>query len=350
MRFLNVLPLALGVSSLLIPPQVDKETIHIQDLPVFQQADEFSLNCDGGCPVFPVRHDVNGIARVQAKTLDSKLVADIVVNGDEVFFNGQQVWPRTALPPTLSIKQPMVNGLEPPMTLVPVSSSIEYKPSKILSDDQEVVVVYPIEIEIMAVGNQVVKAERVELRVAQSAAGVGVYPSAIMPYRSSPLIDSCTNVWCRVRGTIALKYNEWREALANKFRSWRKCGRKSGHKIGNKTGGVRIVGGPNKFAPGATLHPHKHHGHHHRGGFFWFLRRAFRVVVIPIVLGLGIGMTIGAITKAIVLYVQRRRTSTHGEYAKVKQSEIEEGRASIDGPPKYEEVYGEEAEKEDEKK
>ena len=340
MRFLNVLPLALGVSSLLIPPQLDS------DIPAFQQADEFSLKCLGGCPVIPGGSSLEGVPRVQTKSLKSQLGVDVVVNAQRVLFNSQQVWPRTALPPALSIKQRMTGSLAAFMGFVPTSTSIEYKQDIILNNGHELVVIHPIEIEIMAVANQVVKAERVELRVAESSTGFGVYPSKKMPYRSSPLIDSCTNVWCRVRGTIALKYNEWREKAANKFRSWRKCGRKSGHKVGQQIGGVRLVGGPNKFAPGATLHPHGHrHGHHHRGRFFRFLKDAFRVVVIPTVLGLGIGMTIGAILKVLVSRVQRLRTPTHGEYFEVKQSDIEEGRASVDGPPKYEEVCGEEDEK-----
>jgi len=59
--------------------------------------------------------------------------------------------------------------------------------------------------------------------------------------------------------------------------------------------------------------------------------------LIPAILGLSAGLVIGGLSWLVLTQVKRIRAFRRGDYIVVEQ--VEEGRVSTDGPPKYEEVY-----------
>ena len=74
------------------------------------------------------------------------------------------------------------------------------------------------------------------------------------------------------------------------------------------------------------------------------IRRVLRNVVLPIFFGISAGLVVGAIavivSRIVVAIFMRFRRGGNATYEQLEQ-EVEEGRASVDGPPKYEDVYTE---------
>lgn len=353
MRFSYLLPLVLSANAFLVPTAVKEDVQITKKIPSSARADLIQLQCDGGCPVYLNKNVENGVPKIHTKHYSSKLIADVTVNDEKVLFNGRQIWPRTLAPP-LSMKQAIIQGDidEAYRGLMPVSSSLDYKTPEILVDSTTSMTIHPISIEILSLLNLVVHAESIEIRVAETEHGIGLLPSKIKPYKSSPYTDNCTTVWCRVKGTIAKKIHEWRIAATKKIGNFRGCGRKPVHKIN----GLPVKGGPAKYGPGSSFDlnrhrghgsHHEHHGHHH-GRVRGFFIGLFETFIFPTIFGLSVGLIVGSFFWLIINTIRRFRNISQADYVVVEQVEAEEGRAD---PPKYEEVYCEpQVESEDEKK
>ena len=349
MRFINLLPLALSANAFLVPTEVKEDVQITNKIPLSAKAELVQLECDGGCPVLLNTKIEKGLPLVHTQEYSSKLVADVTVNGDKVLFNGRQIWPRTIAPP-LSVKQSVKGDISEAFEgLIPASTSLNYKDPVILVDSTTSMTIHPISIEILSLLDVVVHAQSVEVRVAETENGIGLLPSKISAYESSPYTDKCTTVWCRVKGTVAKKFDEWRKAASKKISTLRGCGRKPVHKIN----GLPTKGGPAKFGPGSTLDPNRHHskgnhhGHHHER-VRTFFSGLLETVIFPAISGLIVGLVFGSFMWLSINTLRRFRNTAQVDYIVVEQIEAEEGRAE---PPKYEEVYREpQIETEDEKK
>ena len=349
MRFANLLPLALSANAFLVPTEVKEDVEITKKIPSSAKAELIQLECDGGCPVYLNLKVENGVPRVHTQDYSSKLVADVTVNDNKVLFNGQQIWPRTLAQP-LSMKQAIKGDIDEAFEgLLPVSTSVNYKDPVILVDSTTSMTIHPISIEILSLLDVVVHAQSMEVRVAETENGIGLLPSKISAYEPSPYTDNCTTVWCRVKGTVAKKFDEWRKVASKKIGSFRGCGRKPVHTIN----GLPVKGGPAKFAPGSTLDPNRHRGkeghhEHHHGPVRGFFISLFETVIFPTIFGLSVGLIVGSFFWLIINTLRRFRNTSQVDYIVVEQVEVEEGRIE---PPKYEEVYREpQIESEDEKK
>ena len=74
------------------------------------------------------------------------------------------------------------------------------------------------------------------------------------------------------------------------------------------------------------------------------IHRILRNVVLPVFFGISAGLVVGAIavliSRTVVAIIMHFRGGNRATYEQVEQ-DVEEGRASVDGPPKYEDVYTE---------
>lgn len=75
------------------------------------------------------------------------------------------------------------------------------------------------------------------------------------------------------------------------------------------------------------------------------IKRVFKHVLLPILIGIAAGMAASAvgmvIGRLVVMVWMRYRRRSGAIYTVVEQVEVEEGRASEDGLPKYEDVESE---------
>ena len=154
---------------------------------------------------------------------------------------------------------------------------------------------------------------------------------------------------CRARAVIAAKLAALKAAAVAKFNALRGCHRKI-------PGAVRphLVGGPAKFhaAPLSNdglhrghPHHHHHHGHHRHGHFRAAAGRMLHHVLLPILLGVFTGAFVGAVALFAFAAVRAlvRRVRGQRDYVVVVDQEAEEGRASAELPPRYEDAYVEPA-------
>lgn len=157
------------------------------------------------------------------------------------------------------------------------------------------------------------------------------------PYKPDPQADACATIFCRVRAIIAAKMSTFKEAASAKLGALRSgCMRKFGSSPTASNGRPRLHGGVDKYR--GRFHPQNAHQNRFRA----FVRRLIHHVLLPIFFGVFAGVLVG--TMAMVFYtvvrslVARARGRTSISYEPVEQ-EVEEGRASTDGLPKYEDVY-----------
>lgn len=357
MRLLNLLPLALSAGAFLVPADVHVE--ETKTLPISAKGETVELLCKGGCPVFTDGHSENGQPQTWTTLYPGKMVVDISVKDDKVFFNDKQIWPATGFT-TLSVKQTTEGDTYKAFDgLMTVSAAVAWEHTEVLMDEKNLIKIHPISIEIFSLLGQLVYAQRLEIRVAETELGIALLPSRIKEYKPSPLTDNCTNVWCRVTGIIVQKFNDMREAASRKIQGWRGCGQSKVHKVN----GLPVKGGPAKFGPGSSLNPNRHrhgkdqhhgkeqhHGHHkqHHGGQRGFWASFWEQLFFPGVFGLSVGLIFGYSCLLTLRALGRLRRQSQADYIVVEQVEVEEGLA---GPPKYEEVYKEpQVESEDEKK
>ena len=121
--------------------------------------------------------------------------------------------------------------------------------------------------------------------------------------------------------------------------------------------GPQLKGGPNKFAGKFPPRPHGQKPHHHHLGMhaaMHAIKRIFKHVVLPVMIGVAAGMAASAVgilvgQVIVLVWMKYRRNGKGPAYKRVEQ-ETEEGRASEEGLPKYEELEGTEVEVVDEKK
>lgn len=329
MRFLSLLPLALTASTLLIPPEISHASIRVdgklpETLPNKQSIKIKCPDCpialDGPTGSFPTAWMLAGS---KDKELRSGLRLDFAVEDNKLNMNGHQIFPPHPIGGITAKQITHMKGIKPFNGEIPLSTSIEHRPVQTIIGKDGVLTVHSISIEILGLGEHVVRTSGVMVRVAQLQDGqLRLLPLETTPYKHSPLADSCTNVLCRVKAIIASKIAALQAAAAARFGAFRGgCTRKAGH---------RVLGRPNKFMD-------KGHGHRN---FAHMFRHIVRHVVLPIFFGISTGMIVGAFSLLIWTEVARIRAVRRGAYESVEQLE-EQGRASMDCPPKYEEVYKE---------
>ena len=162
-------------------------------------------------------------------------------------------------------------------------------------------------------------------------------PIETTPYKPNAQADACTTILCRVKAIIAAKLSAFKEVASAKFGAFRSgCMRKFGSSPAASSGRPRLHGGVDKYR--GRFHPQAPR----QNRFTSIIRRIVHHVLLPILFGVFTGMFVGAMAMlfytAVRSLVLRARGCTRASYEPVEQ-EAEEGRASTEGPPKYEDVY-----------
>ena len=357
--------LALTVDAFLVPLEVsDEVTVDDSSLVPGAQKQTFNLECPG-CPIALETDDpaprVWKIVDGPNDQPSSKLVLDFAVEGGQVKLNDLPIFPPGPQGGLgLRAKQTTSEeSIKPYQQGVPLSTSIEIQPVEAVVGKDGVMKIHPISIEILGLSDHVVHTDTVRVLAAEGANGrvcrTGVRDNTLIltctqlmllpiettPYQHSPLKDTCPTVLCRVKATIAAKITAFRAAAAARFGLFRPgCMSQAGNKQGHR--GPHVKGGPNKFPGHRRPHGHGAHAHHHH--LRQALRRIIRHVILPIFFGITAGMVVGAfsmlIWTAVASIANRIRGSKPPAYESLAQAE-DGSRMSMDGPPKYEDVYTE---------
>ena len=155
------------------------------------------------------------------------------------------------------------------------------------------------------------------------SAQLKMLPLTTTKYQHQPLVDSCASILCRAKAILVTKLAALRAAAAAKMGALRGCYRKGPANAEQFRGKV-----------------HGHHSHHRHGGFRGVAGRMMRHILLPVLLGIFTGAFVGAV--AMIMFaagraiVRRVRGGQRGAYVPVGADDAEEGRASSDEPPKYE--------------
>ena len=332
--FKFLLPLALTAEALLILPEVSDTPMNLDGnlLEILTHKQSVKIKCPD-CPIALDGPSPNSLptawmlAGDNDKKLRSGLKLDFAVENNKLNMNGLQIFPPNPIGGIKAKQVTHMKGIKTFKGEIPLSTSIEHRPVEAIIGNDGILTVHPISVEILGLSEHVVRISGVIVRVAQLANGeLRLLPLETTPYKSSPIADSCSNVLCRVKAIIASKIAAFRAAAAARFGAFRTgCMRKAGHRKG-----PHVVGGPNKFLG-------KDHSRHN---FTHMFRHIIRHVILPIFFGISGGMIVGAFSFLIWTEITRMRAARRGVYESVEQLQ-EEGLVSMDGPPKYEEVYKE---------
>ena len=297
-------------------------------------------------------------------------------DGQTLKFNGVPFYPVTnpTLPPTLFVSQKRIDdqdtqlkGYEGNLRL---SYSLEYEEKKF--EEHTLITVM---MTIMGLDGQMIRVDNVEIKAVKALDGsvsastpVGL-PSgseanitqlilhSITAILASPDAPDakCENILCRVFAKLiagAVKAKTSAKGAVHRIKCF--CvnciHRITGHKVhkheGDKAGlpkfpyrkpdGTFELPTHIKFKPG-----HHGHHHHHRMGFFgktaMLARTAFKVVFVPILIGVAFGMAASAIGMlagqfVVFLWMKFRKTSTEASYTPLDTDEKEEA------PPAYQDL------------
>jgi hypothetical protein len=208
-----------------------------------------------------------------------------------------------------------------------------------------------LSIEVFGLADKAVKVDTVEVRFSETDNKLELFGVSVTPYskHSTPEGDACTTILCRVRVIIKNKLSSFREMAKNKFNKVRGGCNKFGLRPDRHYNNPKLHGGLPKYAGSATLAPggrnhphgwHRHHRHHHHGArrVFHVIGNVLKHVFLPLISGFAIGAAIISIAQAVAVLVVRRRRNNAAAYQHLDQKD-EEGRDSMDVPPKYEDEY-----------
>ncbi|KAK4697683.1 hypothetical protein P7C71_g451, partial [Lecanoromycetidae sp. Uapishka_2] len=292
--------------------------------------------------------------------VESDLEMKFDSDGKVLKFNGVPFYPISdpTLPPILFVsqkkKEGQVSNMEGFDGNLRISYSMEYDEKKF--KDASLVT---MTMTVMGLDGQMIRVDNLEIKAFKSPDGT-LKLLSITPVTPSP--DSpdakCENVLCRVFTKLLTgvkKAKSSAKGAAHKMKCFCvKCFHKlTGHKHPHHHKGMHGV--PHRRPDGNVELPshihvkpagqHGHHGHHHHHrGFFGrmigVLRTTFKVVLIPILIGVAFGMAASAlgmvVGQAIVFLWMKFRRTPEAAYEPLDTDEK-------DAPPAYQDVPASEA-------
>ena len=357
--FLSVAALALTADAFLVPPEVSSDSIASSG--VLDVATAFStskqiieLECQD-CHAAVGKDGVVGY-RVAKSNTGTKMSVEMkfAVQDGVLLLNGGPIYPppRPGSPPVLYTAKQTVAGPSRDFYdgLLPLSVAVEMKKTEMIEGSDGALKMHLIEVEAIGLGIFPIHVPTVHVKLAELEDGevrilqvvnhpsyalywrcvqVKLLPLSTTAYKHNSAADACTTIVCRARTVLASKLAAFKAAAASAFRG---CHRKlfgSAHEIKGKMHGHHAH--------------HAHHHHHHHGGFRALAGRMMHHIFLPILLGIFTGAFVGAVAmvvfKIVRATVHRARGGHGGAYLPVDAEEVEEGRVSGDGLPKYEDVY-----------
>lgn len=313
--------------------------------------------------------DAEGVVH-NVPVTDSRLRLTFSVDhGDEsdrLLLNGVLIYPQT--PSMTSFFEPvtapeMIESPNHPGTWFDVANpKIGYALSmhRPASTNEEMDLV-ELEFQLMEVDETFVHGiDKIEIKLLETASGkLLLGPSQIVPQHEGE--EECTSLLCK-----------WKSIIAHKFQKAKGCGRKSGKHHWGATGHRRPHHGKHgkhgehgqhgehashKFHDHHKqkgFHAHHHHRHHkHHGGVVRFVVGIALHVLVPIALGMAVGITaslLGVLVGNFAIFVWRAlfRRNSPRVYSRVPQEDVKEPeksesfveveRQEMEAPPVYQEV------------
>lgn len=389
--FLSVAALALTANAFLIPQEIADDVqaakAKVADLVpqiVDHNTQGFKLNC-ASCP-FALKTERNGIHE-WTNDVESDLVMNFAAKDNHLLLNGRPFYPVTMqdmpgllFAPQVKKASASETGFEGYEKDLKLSYTLEFQNEK--TEDGNTVV--DILMTILGLDGQMIKIENVEIKAVKHADGsVSCFPphkpqtstnrlhlqlslatiSLVAPSPSDP-DAKCTNTMCRVMTKLSAAISTTRAKAAAAAHSTKHAAKKmkgfcmrcfqrlAGHpnhalpphgQHGNEGEDGSAINLPthNHVVPGQFRQGH-HAGHHHRHGGFLrktmhLARHLFTFVLLPVIVGVAVGMTASAIgmlvgQAVVFLWMRYRRSGRQGAY-EVVQSEDKE-----DGLPAYEDT------------
>ena len=376
-HLLPTLALALTANAFLIPSDLSSASWEDALGALTNRATQhqvLSLDCPS-CPFASVGRPGEPITWVHG--IENTLKMEFAVEDKQLSLNGVPFFPPNldlSHPIFMSTKQELkadtgIQNISPLAGAIPLSTQIEFKGTRVINGDDGDMKVHRISLETMGISDKVVRVPTVHLTIAEVNGKVGsryqfmplkttnntqfyLLPVETTPYQPSFGSDKCATVFCRVRASIASKIAALRAAALARLGSLRGgCGRGGGHFLNGpkvKGGIPKFIG---KFPPkhghhnfhGFSQNGHFNHHHHQMHGAARLFFRGVQTILIPILVGIIVGISVGGIGLLIgqaVVFLWARYLGVSHTYNRVDQHE----EAGTDSPPKYEDVYVEQAE------
>lgn len=365
--FLSTAALALTVNAFLIPPEIADEVQAAQHakagrlhnalekakakageiLPQVVDHNSYGLKLDcASCP-FALKSERNGVHE-WTNDVESDLLMHFAAKDDQLLFNGKPFYPITVdkMPGLLYVPQVRKasqsgKGLEGYDKDLKLSYTLEFETKGETAEDSLI----DIKITVLGIDGQMVKIDDVDIKVNKHKAdGVLSILSVDTVARSPNDPDAkCTNMACRVMAKLgaAIAQARAKAALAahkanHGFRK-AKCfcmrcfQRLAGHPARPRpSGDAKTTKLPthNVFRPGHMHHAGSQHRHGMLHSIMGFARHMFTFVILPVMVGVAVGITASAIGmlvgQAVVFLWLKYRRSGNTKYEAVQSDDKED--------------------------
>lgn len=394
--FLSTTALVLTANAFLIPQEIADDVQAAKAkaaefIPQIVDHNSQSLKLDCvSCP-FALKTERNGMHE-WTNDVESDLIMHFAAKDNHLTLNGRPFYPVTVqeMPGLLFASQ--VKKASAPETAferyekdLKLSYTLEFQDEK--TEDGNTVV--GIMMTIIGLDGQMIKIDNVKIQAIKHADGSVSLPfltklksSTNHPYHQLSLANlstiapspsdpdaKCTNMVCRVMTKLSAAISTARAKAATAAHSTKHAAKKmkgfcmrcfhrlaghphhppptlAEHDNEGEDGSVINLPTHNHVVPGQFRQPH-HPGHrHHRGGFLrktmHLARHLFTFVLLPVIVGVAVGMTASAIgmlvgQAVVFLWMRYRRSGRQGTYEAVQSEDKEDGLPSYeaDGLPAY---------------
>jgi hypothetical protein len=371
---LTVGALAVAAQAFLIP-EIDSTPNADDVVPTILNHDTQTINLDCSTCPYALNTNRNG-GHEWTADVESDLEMKFDSDGEALTFNGVPFYPisNPTLPPTLLVSQKKKDGQDLKFEgfngNLRLSYSMEYDEKKFQGEHSLVTVV----MTIMGLDGQMVRIDNVEIKAIKNSDGK-VSPPPRYQYAQTPQTNisqltlhsittiapspdspdaKCENILCRVFTKLLTGMNKAKasaKGAAHKMKCFCvKCFHKlTGHKHPQHDKGMHGV--PHRRPDGTMELPshihtkpgHNGHHHHHKGFFgrtVSVLRTTFKVVFVPILIGVAFGMAASAlgmlVGQAVVFLWMKFRRTPEAAYEPLDTDEKE-------APPAYQDLPASEA-------
>ena len=363
---------ATSTFAFLIPETTTEHQPESNFLPALIDTNTQTINLDcSSCP-FALNSQRNG-AHEWTNDVESELDMTFESDSKALKFNGVPFYPITnpILPPTLFVSQSKKDGQSSNMEgydgNLRLSYSMEYDEKKF--QDKSLVTIL---MTVMGLDGQMINVDNIEITVIKEQDGTvsirqstpflkpEVNPSQLTLHSTKTVPVSpdspdakCETILCRVFTKVVTgmaKAKASAKSAGHKMKCFcMKCihkltGHKNHHHQGPGNHGMahRLPDGTLELPSHIVFKPHGHnHHHHHYKGFahrmVTVLRTTFKVVVVPVLIGVAFGMAASAIGMffgqlVVFLWMKYRGTSRNAAYEPLDTDEK-------DAPPAYQDVH-----------
>ncbi|KAF6239647.1 hypothetical protein HO173_002193 [Letharia columbiana] len=342
-------------------PEINTEDQPKSDfLPTFIETNSRTVNLDCSTCPFALSSQRNG-AHEWTDDVESELEMKFGTEGKTLKLNGVPFYPMSnpTIPPTLYVSQSKKDGQSSNMEgydgNLRLSYSMEYEEKKF--EDNSLVTVL---MTVMGLDGQMIKVENIEVTAIKEQDGTLILHSTkTVPVSPDSPDAKCETILCRVFTKVITgmaKAKASAKTAGHKMKCFcMKCFHKlTGHKNHphpHHHKGAGKHGMPHRLPDGTMelpelsshIHfkPHSHGHHHHHKGFVhrmaMILRTTFKIVFVPILIGVAFGMAASAIGMLVgqvivFLWMKYRGTSREAAYEPLDTDEKE-------APPAYQDIH-----------